>query len=261
MQTSKRLPDSAIDLVDEACANVRVARETSPEAIDTLERRKLQLQVEIHALSREKDATSKERLSAARKAVSEIDEQLGPLRAAYEMENARGKAVADARRRIDELKAKADDAERRYDLETASDLRYYAIPDLQKRLAVLEKEMEERDAAAGGVGADTVTPEAIAEVVARATNIPVGRLLSTEKEKLIRMEKTLAQTVVGQPEAVKAVANAIRLSRSGLANENRPIASFLFAGPSGTGKTLLSKTVRLFLSCFGYLSLVLTSSS
>lgn len=100
------------------------------------------------------------------------------------------------------------------------------------------------------MGTDTVTPEAIAEVVARATNIPVGRLLSTEKEKLIRLEKTLAHTVVGQPEAVKAVANAIRLSRSGLSNENRPIASFLFAGPSGTGKTLLSKTVchpRFFL--------------
>ena len=97
------------------------------------------------------------------------------------------------------------------------------------------------------MSADTVTPEAIAEVVARATNIPVGRLLSTEKEKLIKLERTLANTVVGQPEAVKAVANAIRLNRSGLSNENRPIASFLFAGPSGTGKTLLSKTLANIL--------------
>lgn len=182
-------------------------------------------------------------MKAAQKAVSAIDEELGPLRAAYEIENQRGQEITDVRRRIDELRAKADDAERRYDIATASDLRYYAIPDLQKRLATLEKALEEEDTRKGGVSADTVTPEAIAEVVARATNIPVGRLLSTEKEKLIRLEKTLANTVVGQPEAVKAVANAIRLSRSGLSNENRPIASFLFAGPSGTGKTLLSKTV------------------
>ena len=141
------------------------------------------------------------------------------------------------------MKAKADDAERRYDLGTASDLRYYAIPDLAKRLAQLEGDLEAQDAREGGSGIDIVTPEAIAEVVARATNIPVGRLLSTEKEKLIRLERRLREDVVGQPEAVKAVANAIRLSRSGLANEGRPIASFLFAGPSGTGKTLLSKTV------------------
>lgn len=224
-----------------------MARETAPEAIDTLERQKLQLEVEIHALGREKDATSRERLHQAQKTLAGIEDQLAPLRAAYEAVTARGKEIAETRRRIDELKAKADDAERRYDLGTASDLRYYAIPDLQKRLAHLEKELEAQDAREGGSGIDTVTPEAIAEVVARATNIPVGRLLSTEKEKLIRLEKILRENVVGQPEAVRAVANAIRLSRSGLANEGRPIASFLFAGPSGTGKTLLSKTVSSFL--------------
>ncbi|KIM21575.1 hypothetical protein M408DRAFT_12506 [Serendipita vermifera MAFF 305830] len=139
----------------------------------------------------------------------------------------------------DELKAKADDAERRYDLATASDLRYYAIPEIQTRI-----EKAQAEAAAQGVSlADTVTPESIAEVVARWTSIPVTRLMSTEKEKLLRLEKTLSESVVGQPEAVKAVANAIRLSRSGLRNENRPLASFLFCGPSGTGKTLLSKTL------------------
>lgn len=116
------------------------------------------------------------------------------------------------------------------------------MPDLQQKLARLEEKKKEEDAAAGG-GSDTVTAEQIAEIVARWTSIPVTRLLSTEKEKLLRMEKILAEEVVGQPEAVKAVANAIRLSRSGLSNTNRPIASFLFAGPSGTGKTLLSKTV------------------
>ena len=129
-----------------------------------------------------------------------------------------------------------------HDVATASDLRYYALPDLQSRLERLLALKAEEDAT-GDSGTDTVTPEQIAEIVARWTSIPVTRLMSSEKEKLLRMEKVLAESVVGQPEAVKAVANAIRLSRSGLSNPNRPIASFLMAGPSGTGKTLLSKTV------------------
>ncbi|TCD71541.1 hypothetical protein EIP91_008922 [Steccherinum ochraceum] len=246
--TSRRLPDAAIDLVDEACASVRVTRETAPEAIDKLQRRKLELEVEIHALEREKDDASKERLKIARKAIADVDDELGPLQAAYEAEKARGDEIQTVRRKIDELKAKADEAERRYDLATASDLRYYALPDLQNRLAALEAKKEREDAEmTPGEGTDTVTPDQIAEIVARWTSIPVTRLMSTEKEKLLRMEKILAQNVVGQPEAVKAVANAIRLSRSGLGNAQRPIASFLMAGPSGTGKTLLSKTLATLL--------------
>lgn len=130
----------------------------------------------------------------------------------------------------------------RYDLATASDLRFFALPDLQTRLEQLEAKKAAEDAASGG-GSDTVTPEQIAEIVSRWTSIPVTRLMSTEREKLLKMDKILAKTVVGQSEAVKSVANAIRLSRSGLSNPNRPIASFLMAGPSGTGKTLLAKTV------------------
>ncbi|EIM83507.1 uncharacterized protein STEHIDRAFT_101770 [Stereum hirsutum FP-91666 SS1] len=244
--TSRRLPDAAIDLVDEACASVRVTRETAPEAIDKLQRRKLELEVEIHALEREKDEASKERLVTARKAISQVEEELRPMVAAYENEKSRGDEVNQVRRKIDELKAKAEEAERRYDLATASDLRYYAIPDLQKRLDQLVAKKAEEDAQ-GGSGSDTVTPEQISEIVSRWTSIPVTRLLSTEKEKLLRMEKILAENVVGQPEAVKAVANAIRLSRSGLGNAQRPIASFLMAGPSGTGKTLLSKTLATLL--------------
>jgi ATP-dependent Clp protease ATP-binding subunit ClpA len=243
--TNRRLPDKAIDLVDEACANVRVNRETAPEEIDKMQRRKLELEVEIHALEREKDDASKERLSLARKAIADINDKLGPLQAAYEAERSRGDEITQARRRIDELKAKADEAERRYDLATASDLRYYAVPELQAKLERLEKAKE--DEAAAGSGKDVVTPEHIAEIISKWTNIPVTRLMSTEKEKLLRMEKLLAESVVGQPEAVRAVANAIRLSRSGLRNEQRPIASFLFAGPSGTGKTLLTKTLATVL--------------
>ncbi|KIJ68458.1 hypothetical protein HYDPIDRAFT_185502 [Hydnomerulius pinastri MD-312] len=245
--TSRRLPDAAIDLVDEACASVRVTRETAPEAIDKLQRRRLEIEVEIHALEREKDQASKERLAIARKAIADVDDQLQPLKAAYDAEKKRGDEINNVRKRIDELKAKADDAERRYDLETASDLRYYALPELQNRLLQLQAKKEEEDANNNGVSADTVAPEQIAEIVGRWTSIPVTRLMSTEKEKLLRMERILADSVVGQPEAVKAVANAIRLSRSGLGNAQRPIASFLMAGPSGTGKTLLSKTLASLL--------------
>ncbi|KII94395.1 hypothetical protein PLICRDRAFT_675583 [Plicaturopsis crispa FD-325 SS-3] len=244
--TARRLPDAAIDLVDEACASVRVTRETSPENIDKLQRKKLELEVEIHALEREKDDTSKERLKLAKKAIAETEEELQPLVAAYENEKRRGDEINETRRKIDELKAKADEAERRYDLATVSDIRYYAIPDLQAVLKRLQDKKDEEDAAAGG-DANAVTPEAIAEIVGRWTSIPVTRLMSTEKEKLLRMERILAESVVGQPEAVKSVANAIRLSRSGLGNASRPIASFLMAGPSGTGKTLLSKTLATLL--------------
>jgi ATP-dependent Clp protease ATP-binding subunit ClpB len=132
-----------------------------------------------------------------------------------------------------------------YDLATASDLRYYAIPELQQRLDHLVERKTQEDLAAGG-DTDTVTPEQIAEIVSRWTAIPVTRLMSTEKEKLLKMEKILSESVVGQPEAVKEVASAIRLSRAGLRNANRPIASFLFAGPSGTGKTLMAKTVSFW---------------
>jgi len=137
----------------------------------------------------------------------------------------------------------------RHDLAVASDLRFYAIPDLKIRLEQLEFQKAEEDAARG-IGTDIVTPESIAEIVARWTNIPVTRLVTTEKEKLLRLENVLGQQVVGQSDAVKSVANAIRLSRSGLSNPNRPVASFLMAGPSGTGKTLLAKTVCMSKALF-----------
>ena len=236
--TSRRLPDSAIDLLDEASSAVKVARETRPEAIDVLERQKLGLEVEVHALEREKDEASKERLEAAKKAIAEVEDQLGPLKREYENEKHLGDQINEVRRRIDELRAKADEAERRYDLATAADIRYHSIPQREAKL----KELEQKEAERGGAG-QQVTPEMIAEVVAKWTGVPVSRLVETEKAKLLRLEKLISKKVIGQPEAVTAVSNAIRLSRSGLSNSNRPIASFLLVGPSGTGKTLLAKTL------------------
>ncbi|KGB74436.1 heat shock protein [Cryptococcus deuterogattii 99/473] len=235
--TARRLPDSAIDLLDEAASAVKVARETRPEAIDELERKKLGLEVEIHALEREKDEASKERLETAKKAIADLEDKLGPLKREYENDKHLGDQIHELRRKIDELRAKADEAERRYDLATAADIRYHSIPQREQKL----KELEEKEAEKGS--GQQVAPEMIAEVVARWTGVPVSRLVETEKAKLLRLEKLISKKVIGQPEAVKSVANAIRLNRSGLGNQNRPIASFLLVGPSGTGKTLLAKTL------------------
>ena len=239
--TSRRLPDSAIDVMDESCTQVKIQRETRPEAIDILERQKVTLQMEIHALEREKDDQSKESLAAAQKALANVEDELGPKLAEFEAEKHQAEKINDLRKKIDELKAKADDAERKYDLATASDIRYYSIPQRQKELAELEA--KEAEKIAEGKTGGVVGPEEVADIVARWTGVPVTALVSSEKQKLLKLEKTLSKSIIGQPMAIKAVANAIRLSRSGLNDQNRPIASFFLTGPSGSGKTLLAKTL------------------
>lgn len=252
--TSRRLPDSAVDLIDEAAAAVRVARESQPEIIDSLERRLRQLKIEIHALSREKDEASKTRLQQAKQDAANVEDELRPLREKYESERKRGKEIQEAKMKLDQLKVKMEDASRMGDTARAADLQYYAIPEQEANIKRLEKEKAAADAAlhatagdnSGSMITDIVGPDQINEIVSRWTGIPVTRLKTSEKDKLLKMEQALGKLVVGQKEAVQAVSNAIRLQRSGLSNPNQP-PSFLFCGPSGTGKTLLTKALAEFL--------------
>ena len=254
--TARRLPDSAVDLIDEAAAAVRVTRESQPEALDNMERKLRQLQIEIHALEREKDEAARARLVQAQQEAANVEEELKPMREKYESEKQRSKDIQEAKIKYDQLKVKQEEAERNKDFSTASDLLYFAMPDTKARIEQLEAERARADAelyaqsGADGVQesllTDAVGPEQINEIVARWTGIPVTRLRTSEKDKLLAMEKHLGKIVVGQKEAVTSVSNAIRLQRSGLSNPNQP-PSFLFCGPSGTGKTLLTKALAEFL--------------
>ncbi|TQV91387.1 hypothetical protein V2A60_008964 [Cordyceps javanica] len=252
--TTRRLPDSAIDLVDEAAAAVQVARESRPEIIDSNERKLSQLMIEIAALEKEHDEASQSRLMQAKKEAKNVEEELEPLREKYQNEIKRSEDIHNAKVKLDDLEKRLEDAMNNNEHAKAADLKYGAIPDQQDVIKRLELKKAAADAAlnesnpdaGGAMVTDTVDADQINEIVARWTGIPVTRLRTSEKEKLIYMEKALSKVVVGQREAVKSVANAIRLQRSGLSNPNQP-PSFLFCGPSGTGKTLLTKALAEFL--------------
>lgn len=252
--TSRRMPDSAIDLIDEAAAAVRVARESQPEVIDSLERKLRQLKIEIAALEKEHDEASKVRLLQAKKDAQNVEEELQPLREKYQNDIKRNDEIHQAKDKLEDLKKRLEDAINAGNHQRAADLKYGAILEQEALILKLEDKKNAADvalnAASGGdtsvMVTDIVTADNINEIVARWTGIPVTRLRTSEKEKLIQMEKVLSKVVVGQKEAVQSVANAIRLQRSGLANPNQP-PSFLFCGPSGTGKTLLTKALAEFL--------------
>jgi ATP-dependent Clp protease ATP-binding subunit ClpB len=233
------LPDKAIDLVDEACANARVELDSSPAEIDQLERRRLQLEVETTALKREEDAGSKDRLARAARELANVKEQLGALQARWQQEKKHVDDQRALRTLLDEAKRQMEEAERKYDLGKVAELRYGKIPELEKQLAAASQKPDE----AGHLLTESVGPDDIAEVVSRWTGIPAARLKAGERERFLTLGKRLHDRVVGQEEAVDAVANAIMRSRAGLGDPGQPQGSFLFLGPTGVGKTELAKAL------------------
>ena len=239
--TDRFLPDKAIDLVDEACAQIRTEMDSSPEEMDTISRHIIQLEIEEAALKKEEDELSKGRLAELQKELAEQRDKFNALKAQWDNEkNAIGR-VQQLREKIEELNRQIEAAEQEYDLNKAAELKYGRLPEAQKAL-----EIEEQKAQAtkeNNLLRDRVTDEEIARIVERWTGIPVSRLVQGEREKLLHLDETLHKRVVGQDEAVQAVAEAIQRSRAGIQDPNRPIGSFLFLGPTGVGKTELAKTL------------------
>eukprot|EP01012_Entosiphon_sulcatum_P042571 TRINITY_DN5662_c0_g4_i1.p1 TRINITY_DN5662_c0_g4~~TRINITY_DN5662_c0_g4_i1.p1 ORF type:complete len:952 (+),score=162.67 TRINITY_DN5662_c0_g4_i1:116-2971(+) len=250
------MPDKAIDLVDEACANVRVQLDSQPEAIDALRRRLLQLEVEQTALSKESDTRSKERLGKVQEEIQQVQQQLNALEAQYQRERGRIEDLRRLQQKLHELEDKQRDAEQRRDLALAADLGYYAIPELRRKIAKLQEEEEEARLASDAQGkaeenneqpkpllAEVITEDQIADVVSKWTGIPVARLNQSEGMRLLHLAERLRKRVVGQDTAVQAVADAILRARSGLGKPQQPIGCFLFLGPTGVGKTELAKAI------------------
>eukprot|EP01062_Namystynia_karyoxenos_P012869 TRINITY_DN1463_c0_g1_i5.p1 TRINITY_DN1463_c0_g1~~TRINITY_DN1463_c0_g1_i5.p1 ORF type:complete len:899 (+),score=432.35 TRINITY_DN1463_c0_g1_i5:94-2790(+) len=235
------LPDKAIDLVDEACASTRVQLDSRPEAIDNLERKKLQLEIEVTALQKEKDAQSQARRKEAEAELAKVREELAPLLLRYQAEQDRTQELRRLKEKLELLQGKLLAAQRRGDHMAAADLQYGSIPDVRQAIKVQTQQMEAAKESA--MVEDVVRDEHIAEVVSRWTGIPVSKLGQTERQRLLRLPENLHKRVVGQNPAVEAVANAILRNRAGLGREGQPIGSFLFLGPTGVGKTELAKAV------------------
>ncbi|MBQ2833458.1 MAG: AAA family ATPase, partial [Clostridia bacterium] len=236
------LPDKAIDLVDEACATIRTEMDSMPQELDDVRRRIMQHEIEEAALKKEDDALSHERLHVIQKELADMRDVFSSMQARWENEkNAIGR-VQKLREDIEQLGAEIADAERRYDLNRAAELKYGRLPQLQKELAEQEKLAEEAKGD-NTLLRDKVSEEEIARIVARWTGIPVSKLMDGEREKLLHLDDTLHERVIGQDEAVEKVCEAILRSRAGIQNPNRPIGSFLFLGPTGVGKTELAKAL------------------
>ena len=242
------LPDKAIDLIDEAASRLKIEIDSMPTEIDEVERRIQQLEIEREALKKETrrglEGAARGARGRARRAARELGRDEGPL---AEREGARSTRSTTAKARLEEAGREAERAEREADLERAAKLRYGEIPELEKAVAEQEARLAELHAGGGSMLADEVTEEDVAEVVAKWTGIPVSRLMEGEVEKLIQMEERLHERVIGQDEAIDAVSNALRRSRAGLSDPNRPIGSFLFLGPTGVGKTELAKALAEFM--------------
>ncbi|MGQ9681443.1 MAG: ATP-dependent chaperone ClpB [Anaerolineae bacterium] len=244
--SDRHLPDKAIDLVDEAASRLRMEIDSMPTALDEVERRIMQLQIEAQALRKEKDDDSRQRLARIEREVAELQEKRHALSARWQQERQAIQALRETKERIEQTRVQIEDAERRADLERAAKLRYGDLRELEMRLGQQEKDLRALQGESPMLK-EEVGEDDVAEVVSRWTGVPVARLLEGEVEKLIRMEERLHLRVVGQDEAVRAVANAVRRARAGLQDPNRPIGSFIFLGPTGVGKTELARALAEFL--------------
>jgi len=240
------LPDKAIDLVDEAASRLRMEIDSMPVEIDELERRIMQLEIEREALKKEKDAASKERLKALEKDLAEQREKSAALKAHWEREKEIIGAIRGGTAELDALRTEQEQAQRRGEYEKAAEIQYGKLPEAEKKIQSAQAALAELQKTQRMLQ-EEVTSENIAEVVAAWTHIPVSKLLEGEKDKLLRMEERLRERVVGQDEAVEAVSRAVRRSRAGLQDPNRPIGSFIFLGPTGVGKTELARALAEFL--------------
>jgi ATP-dependent Clp protease ATP-binding subunit ClpB len=240
--TDRFLPDKAIDLMDEAASRLRMEVDSKPEELDQLDRQILQMQIEVEALKLEDDAASKDRLEKLEKELADLSDRSAEMTAKWQAERDKLEGARDIKEQLDRARAELDIAKREGNLGRAGELSYGVIPQLEKQLAEAEARADE-----GAMVEEAVRPEQIAQVVERWTGIPTSKMLEGEREKLLRMEDGLHKRVIGQNAAVKAVANAVRRARAGLNDENRPLGSFLFLGPTGVGKTELTKAVAEFL--------------
>jgi len=250
--TSRFLPDKAIDLVDEAASRLKMELDSRPTELDKLERKLLQLSIEKQALSREEDAASKDRLTKLEKEITDLSTERNAMNARWEREKIDIQKIREIKQRIEELKIDETRYEREGNLSKAAEVKHGKIPEAQKQLAALTDQMEKKRESAKGGGAsallrEEVSEEDIAGVVSMWTGIPVSKMLSGELQKYLDLEKALEKRVVGQDEALAAVADAIRRNKSGLSDSVRPLGSFLFLGPTGVGKTELAKTLADFL--------------
>lgn len=246
--TDRFLPDKAIDLVDEAASALRLQQESKPDAIQELDRQIMTIQIELESLRKESDIASKERREQLEKTLTLKQDEVGALTEKWEKERAEIDEVKKAKENLEAARLELDQAQREGNFAKASELRYARIPDLQKKLPAEEGgESSTPKSSSDTLIHDSVTADDIASVVSKSTGIPVTKLMTHEIEKLIHMEDTLRQSVRGQDEALTAVANAVRLQRAGLSGENRPLASFMFLGPTGVGKTELCKKMAGFL--------------